>query len=127
MQSQPIWQINRSSIEMNSFAKNDKEVVVKPLEMQVGNNFEDTFRKFNALIRKEKILSLYKERQSYEKPSIRKRRKAREALERKLSAERREQLILSGEWDKRQKRKELKRKQKQAAAQQRRVQPSAGE
>lgn len=100
---------------MNSFAKNDKEVVVKPLEVQVlNNNFEEAFRRFKALVQKEKVVSLYKERQTYEKPSMKKRRKSREALERKLLAESREQQIISGEWDKRQKRKELKRKQKRA-------------
>jgi small subunit ribosomal protein S21 len=91
------------------------EVVIKPLEIQVINdNFEDAFRKFKALVQKEKILSLFKERQMYEKPSIKKRRKTREALERKLMTESREQQILSGEWDKKQKRKELKRKQRHA-------------
>ncbi|HVI41869.1 MAG TPA: 30S ribosomal protein S21 [Anaerovoracaceae bacterium] len=100
---------------MNSFAKNDKEVVIKPLEVQVvNNNFEEAFRRFKALVQKEKVISLYKERQAFEKPSVRKRRKSREAVERKLLAETREQQIISGEWDKRQKRKEIKRKQRQA-------------
>jgi small subunit ribosomal protein S21 len=91
------------------------EVIIKPLEIQVVNdNFEDAFRKFKALVQKEKVLSLVKERQTYEKPSVKKRRKSREALERKLMTESREQQIISGEWDKKQKRKELKRKQRYA-------------
>lgn len=107
---------------MNSFAKNDKEVVIKPLEVQVHNhNFEEAFKRFKSLVQREKVVSDFKERQSYEKPSERKRRKSREALERKLLTESREQLILSGEWDKRQKRKELKRKQRRLENQQKKV------
>lgn len=91
------------------------EVVIKPLEVQVINdNFEDAFRKFKAFVQKEKVLSLYKEKQMYEKPSVKERRKKREALERKLMTESREQQIISGEWDKKQKKKELKRKQRHA-------------
>lgn len=105
---------------MNSFAKNDKEVVIKPLEVQV-HNFEEAFKRFKSLVQREKVVSDFKEKQSYEKPSERKRRKSREALERKLLTESREQLMLSGEWDKRQKRKELKRKQRRAENQQKKV------
>lgn len=96
--------------------KNKKEeVVISPLEVKVmNNNFDEAFRRFKALVQKEKIVSLYKEKQAYEKPSIKKRRKEREALERKLLAESREKQILNGEWDKRQKRKEQKRKLRQA-------------
>lgn len=106
---------------MNSFAKNEKEVVVDYLEVQVYGSFEEAFKRFKSLVQKEKIVSNFKDRQSYEKPSEKKRRKAREAVERKLLTESRERLILSGEWDKRQKRKEVKRKQKQVENQQRKV------
>lgn len=103
--------------------KNRDEVVIKPLEIQVVNdNFEDAFRKFKVLVQKEKILSIYKERQMYEKPSVKRRRKAREAFERKLMAEAMEQQILSGEWEKKQKKKELKRKQKRAEYQKKLIQ-----
>jgi small subunit ribosomal protein S21 len=93
----------------------DEEVVIRPLEVVVINdNFEDAFRKFKALVQKEQVLSTFKEKQSYEKPSIKKRRKEREALERRLMMENREQQIISGEWDKKQKKKDLKRKQRHA-------------
>ncbi len=89
------------------------EVVVLPLQVEVINgNFEEAFKRFKSLCQKEKILIQYKERMSYEKPSEKKRRKSRQALERKLLLENREQLILSGEWDRRQKKKEIKRRQK---------------
>ncbi len=91
-----------------------EEVIIKPLEVVVENgNFEDAFRRFKSLVQKEKIINQYKERMAYEKPSEKKRRKSRQALERKLLTENREYLILSGEWERRQKKKELKRRQKQ--------------
>lgn len=100
--------------------KNNEEVVVKPLEIQVVNgNFEDAFRRFKSLVQKEKVVSDYKTRQGYEKPSEKKRRKRREAAERRFLAESRERQMISGEWDKKQKRKEIKRKQKQDAYKQR--------
>lgn len=94
--------------------KNNEEVVIKPLEVQVVNgNFEDAFRRFKSLVQKENIINEFRAAQSYEKPSEKKRRKSREAAERKFLAETRERQIISGEWDKKQKRKEIKRKQKQ--------------
>ncbi len=60
-------------------------VQAKPLEVIVyNNNFDKALRAFRALVQKERILSAYKEKQSYEKPSDRKRRKKNEA-KRKLS------------------------------------------
>jgi len=90
----------------------------RPLEVKVrsGNhpdeinrNFDDAVKRFKSLIQKSQILSLYKEKQSYEKPSDKKRRKRREAEERKRVNALREKQIASGEWDKKQKRKEKKR------------------
>ena len=87
-----------------------------PLEVMVEGSSDEAFnnalRKFKSIIQKSQILSLFKEKQSYEKPSDKKRRKARESLERKRIAELHERQIDSGEWDKRQKRKEQKRKEK---------------
>jgi small subunit ribosomal protein S21 len=54
-------------------------VLVKPLEVVVyNNNVEKALRAFRALVQKERILSLYKEKQSYEKPSDKRRRKRNE-------------------------------------------------
>lgn len=92
---------------------NEEELVFKHLEIPVINgNFEDAFRKFKTLVQNEGIIATYKARQAYEKPSERERRKRREAEERRLLTAAREAQILSGEWDKRQKRKEQKRLQK---------------
>jgi ribosomal protein S21 len=59
-------------------------VIAQPLEVRVyGNNFEKAIRAFRALVQKERILSIYKEKQTYEKPSDRKRREKNE-MKRKL-------------------------------------------
>src|SRR5271163_527183 len=50
-----------------------------PLEVKVyNNNFDKALRAFRALVQKERILSIYKERQSFEKPSDKRRRKRNE-------------------------------------------------
>jgi len=60
-------------------------VIAKPLEVTVYNNgFEKALRAFRALVQKERILSAYKERQSYEKPSDKKRRKRNEMRRKRL-------------------------------------------
>lgn len=86
-----------------------EEVDIKHLEVAVYNNFEDAFRRFKTLVQNEGIVADYKARQGYEKPSEKKRRKRREAEERRLMLAAREAQIISGEWEKRQKRKEQKR------------------
>jgi small subunit ribosomal protein S21 len=83
------------------------------LEVKVhDNDFEDAFRKFKSLVQKEKIISEYKEKQRYEKPSDKKRRKHREAIQKLMLAKLREQQVLSGEWDKIQARKEARKSKK---------------
>jgi small subunit ribosomal protein S21 len=60
----------------------------KPLEVAVyGNNFDRALRAFRALVQKERILSLYKEKSTYEKPSDKKRRKRSEAIRKNLEFE----------------------------------------
>lgn len=75
--------------EFETVAVNDKQsdfshiqaVIAKPIEVVVYNNaFDKALRAFRALVQKERILSLYKEKQVYEKPSDRKRRKKNESL-----------------------------------------------
>ena len=92
----------------------DKFEDLKPfshLEVSIDDKqrFEDCVKKFKSLVQKSQIITLYKQKQVYEKPSDKKRRKKREYIERKRIAEHRERLINSGEWDKIQKRK-MKRK-----------------
>lgn len=70
--------------ESQPVAVNDKfahiePVQAQPLEVKVySNNFDKALRAFRALVQKERILSLYKEKQSYEKPSDKRRRKRNE-------------------------------------------------
>ena len=80
----------------------------RPLEVKVyGHNFERAFKTFRAMVQKERTLSVYKERQSYEKPSDKKRRKANEERQKQMELEAKRLKILSGEFD-----KELARKAK---------------
>src|ERR1039458_7058097 len=70
--------------ETTPVAVNDKNahseaVQAVPLEVKVYNgNFDKALRAFRALVQKERILSTYKEKQSYEKPSDKRRRKRNE-------------------------------------------------
>lgn len=55
-------------------------IQAQPLEVKVyGNNFEKALKAFRALVQKERILSAFKEKQTYEKPSDKRRRKKNEA------------------------------------------------
>ena len=65
----------------DSLSQDSKEAVLaQPLEVRVyNNNFDRALRTFRALVQKERILSEYKEKQFYEKPSQRRRRKNNEA------------------------------------------------
>lgn len=79
-----------------------------PLEIKVhGNNFERAFRNFRFLVQKERIIADFKQKQSYEKPSVKRRRKQNEMRQKRLEMEARQAKIDSGEFE-----KELMRKQK---------------
>lgn len=80
-----------------------------PLQVEVGH-FEESMRRFKTLV--QKTLSEFKDRQSYEKPSDKKRRKKRETAERRRIANMREKMMVTGEWDRRQKQKDKKREDK---------------
>jgi len=59
-------------------------IQAQPLEVKVyGNNFEKALKAFRALVQKERILSTYKEKQTYEKASDKRRRKRNE-MKRKM-------------------------------------------
>lgn len=90
-----------------------------PLEVKVyGNNFDKAFKAFRAIVQKERILSLYKEKQTYEKPSVKRRRKRNEMRQKRMELEAKRQKMLSGEFEKellkKQKNKDLKKKQKES-------------
>jgi small subunit ribosomal protein S21 len=86
---------------------------ITPLEVKVEyNNLEKAIREFKILFQKERILGRLKEKEYYEKPSERKRRKRREALERRLMTESREKMMQNGEWDRKMKKRQAKRQRK---------------
>lgn len=63
-------------------------VQAQPLEVTVyHNNFDKALRAFRALVQKERILSAYKEKQSFEKPSDKNRRKRNEMKRKRLELE----------------------------------------
>jgi small subunit ribosomal protein S21 len=93
-----------------SLVNKHEPVIGKPLEIKVRDSFEQASRAFKNLVQKEGILALYKEKQSYEKPSIKRRKKKLIAIENRIAEENKQRMIESGEWEKRIKRK-LKRKE----------------
>jgi len=60
----------------------------KPIEVKVEGNLDNAIYRFRALITKEKIMSDLKNHYQYEKPSVKRRRKLREAIQRQRKAER---------------------------------------
>jgi ribosomal protein S21 len=77
---------NSKGGDTNNFSRYDhiQPIEAQPLEVKVyGNNFDRALRAFRALVQKERILSLYKEKQSFEKRSDKRRRKRNE-MKRKL-------------------------------------------
>lgn len=63
-------------------------VQAKPLQIIVQDGqFDRALRAFRALVQKERILSTYKEKQRYEKPSDKKRRKRAEAAQKRFEME----------------------------------------
>lgn len=63
-----------------------------PLEVKVYNNFDKAMKAFRALVQKERILSNYKEKSRYEKPSDKKRRKRNEMRRKMMELENKFQL-----------------------------------
>lgn len=105
---------------MNKISKNPGSTgylnYFKPLEVVVEGDsyksFSDALKNFKGKVQKEKIISLYKERQTYEKPSDKKRRKRKESKEKIFASEMKQKLINSGEWEKRQKQREKRKQEK---------------
>lgn len=77
-ESQPVVTVNDKFAHIEA-------VQAQPLEVKVyGNNFDKALRAFRALVQKERVLSSYKEKQSYEKPSDKRRRKRNESARKQL-------------------------------------------
>jgi small subunit ribosomal protein S21 len=76
---------NKASFVSDNKFKISEAIQAQPLEVKVyGNNFDKAMRAFRALVQKERILSAYKEKQSYEKPSDKRRRKVNESKRKQL-------------------------------------------
>ncbi len=72
-------------VDVNDKFAHIQPVQAQPLEVKVyGNNFDKALRAFRALVQKERVLSSYKEKQSYEKPSDKRRRKRNESKRKQL-------------------------------------------
>jgi small subunit ribosomal protein S21 len=70
---------NKAVVVSNDKFAHIQPVQAQPLEVRVyNNNFDKALRAFRALVQKERILSTYKEKQSYEKPSDKRRRRRNE-------------------------------------------------
>ena len=80
-----------------------------PLQVEIHGSFEEGLRRFKSMVQRSKILTLYKEKQSYEKPSAKRRRQRRERDERRRLTSIREKMMATGEWDRMQKKKDAKR------------------
>lgn len=81
-------------------------VIGQPLEVKVYNNFDKALKSFRALVQKERILSLYKEKQSFEKPSDKKRRKRNEMKRKLLELDSKNQREAEDSFDKKKKNRE---------------------
>jgi len=65
-----------------------ESVILKPLQVEVHNNFDKAFKAFRAIVQKDGVLTKFKEKRSFEKPSVRKRRKKNEAKRARLEESR---------------------------------------
>ena len=78
----------------NSKYANIEPVQLKPLEVVVYNNgFDRALRAFRALVQKERILSDFKEKKVYVKPSDRKRQRRKDSKRKVFELENSEKRI----------------------------------
>lgn len=80
-----------------------------PLEVKVNGNFDRAFKTFRSLVQKDRILSLYKEKQSFEKKSDKNRRKRAESRRKLYEMEMKRKRFLSGDIDKEKEKKKGRR------------------
>lgn len=69
----------RSNSDATPAIEPHQPIQATPLQVVVYGNFERAFRTFKNMVQKERVLSDFKEKQSFEKPSDKKRRKKNEA------------------------------------------------
>lgn len=89
-----------------------EEGYFQPLQVVVNGNYERSIKSFKQLVQAERILSIYKEHQSYEKPSVKKRRKAAEAESRRFQEEQKQKKIASGEYERDKMRKQSRKEKR---------------
>lgn len=83
-------------VEVSGKFDHIEPVQAKYLEVKVyNNNFDRALRAFRSLVQKERILSVYKERQSFEKRSDKKRRKRNEMKRKLIEIESKKELYKS--------------------------------
>lgn len=99
-------------VEQTTFPAEMDFSYFSPLEVKIYNNFDKAMKVFRSLVQSDGILSLYKEKQSYEKPSDKKRRKKNESIQRNLENEVKQKKILSGEYEKEKVKKQIKKEQR---------------
>lgn len=92
----------------------DLEDYFSPIEVKDIDNFERAFKSFRMLVQRERVLSLYKEKMAYEKPSQKKRRKRNESRQRQFELEMKQQKILSGEFEKEKIKKQFQKERKRS-------------
>jgi ribosomal protein S21 len=86
---------------------------LKPLQVEVyGNNFDRAFKTFRSLVQADGVLAKYKEKQGYEKPSVKKRRKHAETMQRLYEEKIKAEKIASGEYEKEKIKKEAKKQKR---------------
>jgi len=94
---------------------NTEDLHFSPLEVKIPHDdqgrdrFEMHIKRFRAKVTKDRIMSDWKEHQSYEKPSERKRRKRRESAQRKRKMEMMSQREQAGDKDDKKKNDKRKR------------------
>jgi len=92
-----------------------EDLQFSPLEVKISHDdqgrdrFEMHIKRFRAKVTKDRIMSDWKEHQSYEKPSEKKRRKRRESVQRKRKMEMMSQREQFGDKDDKKKNDKRKR------------------
>lgn len=85
----------------------------QPLQVKVFNDsFDKAVKAFRSLVQSEKVLSDFKEKSRYEKPSDKHRRKKSESKQRLYEENIKNRKILSGEYEKEKAKKQLRKEQK---------------
>ena len=102
--------------------------LLKPLEVQVCNNgnFDRAFKTFRSMVQADGVLAKYKEKQGYEKPSVKKRRKHAETMQRLYEEKIKQEKIASGEYEREKIKKEAKKQKRRLERETKKVDENVG-